>query len=86
MMMIIIIQWRNSPLPGLGRLTARFLDHAEELLGRVISSAKGGQASTLRKFLIIPDPPARQMPGLNSNIECSSKTMSAHFLHVLAKS
>jgi hypothetical protein len=56
---IIIIQRRNSPLPGHGRLTVRFLDHAEGFLGRVISSPQGGQAITVRKFLIILDPPIR---------------------------
>jgi hypothetical protein len=53
------IQWRNSPLPGQGRLAVRFLDHAQGLLGRVISLPQGGQAITLRKFLIIPDPLTR---------------------------
>jgi hypothetical protein len=55
----IIIQWHNSPLPGQGRFTVRFLDHMEFFLGRVISSPQGGQAITLRKFVIIPDPPTR---------------------------
>jgi hypothetical protein len=52
---IIIIQWRNSPLWGQGRLTVRFLDHAEGLRGQVVSSPQGGQAITLHKFLIISD-------------------------------
>jgi hypothetical protein len=55
---IIIIQWRNSPLPGHGHLTVRFLHHAEGLR-RVLSPPQGGQAITLCKFLIIPDPPTR---------------------------
>jgi hypothetical protein len=56
---IIIIQWRNSPLQGEGHLTVRFLDHAEGLLRWAISSLQGGQAITLHKLLIIPDPPTR---------------------------
>jgi hypothetical protein len=56
---IIIIQWHNSPLPGQGCLTVRFLDHAEGLLGQVISSPQSAQAITLHKFLIIPDMPTR---------------------------
>jgi hypothetical protein len=56
---IIIIQWYNSPVSGRGSLNVRFLDHAEGLLWQVTSSPQGGQAITLRKFLIIPDPPTR---------------------------
>jgi hypothetical protein len=56
---MIIIQWCNSPLPGQGRLTVRFLDHAEGLCGQVIILLQGGQATTICKFLIIPDPPIR---------------------------
>jgi hypothetical protein len=44
--MMMMIQWHSNPLPGLGRLIVRFLDHVEGLLGRVISSLQGGQAIT----------------------------------------
>jgi hypothetical protein len=41
---MMVIQRRNSPLLGQGRLNVRFLDHVEGLFGRVISSQ---QAITL---------------------------------------
>jgi hypothetical protein len=51
---IIIIQWRNSPLPGQGHLIVGFLDHAVGLLGRVISSPQGGQAVPSANFWSFP--------------------------------